>query len=151
MRRTWKTEAWDEIVRSRRHGAMPPFTSQPHPGKGNLPASGPWMPLFIFRLCGGRRQAEPSDGLYRYAIRQMPKESNLHLQVLETCVLPLYEASRCGLPLGDRVTESFPPSSGGILPRRQEDADRRSGSRTRLSRLMRPVSNRCCHPAMLPV
>lgn len=95
---------------------------QPLSGKGNLPASGPWMPLFTFRLCVGWRQAEPSDGLYRYAIRQMPKDSNLHLQVLETCVLPLYEASRCGLPLG------WPRD--GVFPRRRRVASSLGGKRT---------------------
>lgn len=52
------------------------FTNPLLPQKGNLPASGPWMPSFTSHLCGGRRQAEPSDGLYRYAIRQMLRGSN---------------------------------------------------------------------------
>ena len=81
------------------------------------------------------RQAEPSDGLYRYAIRQMPKDSNLHLPVLETGMLPLHQASewRANHALRIPGLSNLPGQAGSSLLEHPGASYRRSGSRTRLN------------------
>lgn len=70
------------------------FTSPPHSGKGNLPASGPWMPLFNLSLMRRKK----AGGAFRWPLPVChPTDAErveLPSRVLETRVLSLDEASR---------------------------------------------------------
>lgn len=87
-------EAWDETVRSRRHGAMPPFHQSTPFGEGEPACIGSLDAVLDLPLM----RRKEADGAFRWPLPVChltdAERVELPSRVLETRVLPLDEASR---------------------------------------------------------